>query len=728
MLTEVITILFAALPFTFRKRKLLDIFTDRAAAKLFAIWSVLFCFEYFYLGANSYIYMDDQGELVLPHYVFLQSAAAKGQYTHLFASGVDTRSSFLIGDEFFSVARALIAIFPLWLAIALHQLIVCVVGLAGTYLLLRKGADVRADISIAVALLFTVCHFRMVQVTYAVGISWSLIPLGIYLCILCANKPRYWIRVLGFSILNAALMVPYQGIWPLFAGQVAAFFLFRTFSWQAVAAICTAHILLLANWAESIFGMALISQYSIHIQNITSHGGYVPSDSLRAAFDVAVSFFKIPLVAVLVVFSLLSMAYFHDRRIGWYTSALLVPPLLFAGFMAFPWTAIGAPTIRNASAHYALMACIPISLVAVSMSAHSWHNRLVNSRLKKFSWVPVTAILCVSFGYLGYYKTISLRDHFNYLGQRMYAGIGNLADLPVRSGMPFRVVSIWDRKVVPRHNILGPFYGLPIFDAWINMESLRHRQYWHQINRSHRGNELDIDISRDTPTVEVSDHANLRLLGAANVRYIISPIPLTDRQLTLIDGPTQTPYRYSRKSFPLWEPKIALYRWYLERFWKPWQVYIYEIDTFVPRVYAVRNVIVVPKHSSHEDFHRLIAEHGPMRGIVVREVTDGYQTFDADASAGSLKVASYEPVTDGYDIAVIAPAGGIVAINAVYHPFFKAFANGAPVPIVPANGVQMAVLVPPSTTEITLRYMRPTLRHSLISAIGGLESALATRK
>lgn len=56
-----------------------------------------------------------------------------------------------------------------------------------------------------------------------------------------------------------------------------------------------------------------------------------------------------------------------------------------------------------------------------------------------------------------------------------------------------------------------------------------------------------------------------------------------------------------------------------------------------------------------------------------------------------------------------ASSGGLLVINASPQPFFTARADGLPVRLIPVNGNQVGIPVPPGARSVKVRYRRPTV-------------------
>ena len=112
--------------------------------------------------------------------------------------------------------------------------------------------------------------------------------------------------------------------------------------------------------------------------------------------------------------------------------------------------------------------------------------------------------------------------------------------------------------------------------------------------------------------------------------------------------------------------------------------------------------------STHELLETVV-ENAFSRNVVIEE-----RYAKRIGRAETLKVLAYEKVIDGYDVMVDAPKGGIVVLNNYFFRFWKAGSGAEEFKIVPANGIHMAVSVPPGTRNMKVRYSRPLIREKIV--------------
>ena len=591
IIKSIFVISFVLIPIYLSKRGKFENIDKEGPYILYLLWIFLFLFEYFYLGPLSFVYFDDEGELILPYYVFLDTLHEGGQYNHLLASGADAYAAFSVGNQFLSVDRALLSAFPLWIAILIHKAIVCSVGLIGTYKLCRRGVGSDRVTACAFAALFTVGHYRLLQVTFDSGISWSLIPLAIYLCVVRSEKDNYYPPVIGFAVLTAILIVPYQGIWPLFAGLIGSSLLFGKVNTRIVVSILIFMFTIFINWAESIYGMLLISPSSFRGTTIPAFDPSFLSvflEQIQWVLSIATQFLPFAPISVLLAFSTIVLILRRDPFLFRMIGAYLVPVLLIIGYKVFPWAALGMPTVRHATSEYFLVAWLPFGIVAGAKSVQIVTNYFKASRFQRYRITPVTLVFCIAFGLMGVHKGANIWQHFTSTGQGLYRNIANLKDRSWSPAEPYRVVVVADRIITPRSNIGQAFYGLSLFDGWLSVQTAAHVRFWRFVNRRKPGEYSPAALMYwpmpETVPWDVDNYISLPLLATANVRFIISPIPIKSDELKLVDGPDALPLIYRQKYFKSLDEKLTYYTWYVKRFIEPWKVYIYEIPYALPRV------------------------------------------------------------------------------------------------------------------------------------------------
>ena len=199
----------------------------------------------------------------------------------------------------------------------------------------------------------------------------------------------------------------------------------------------------------------------------------------------------------------------------------------------------------------------------------------------------------------------------------------------------------------------------------------------------------------------------LDLLGIANVRFLLSGLPLEGGALKPVVVPT--PEEQAKRRPEHFKSQADFLKFRLKRIFDPGKLYIYELPRFLPRVFAATGVEAEDANAGSAARHDRISKVAFDRIVVVSG-----NHIEPLRGLGTVKSLRHRKVTDGFEITLDAPDGGIVVINNFYVPFWEAIAgNGRKLEIVPANAVQMSVGVPPGTKTIRVRYRRPMLRDTV---------------
>ncbi|KAF0225634.1 MAG: hypothetical protein FD176_320 [Rhodospirillaceae bacterium] len=687
-----------------------------AVGPFFAAWAAIWLFEYVYLGQNSYVYPDDEGNWVIP---FIKLAAANGgnQLSHLIAADHETGASFLTGGAVLTFDGLLLSHLPAWIAIAVHKLAVVTLPFWGIYLLAVRGLGCRRAIAIAFAALITVSTHHMMLVTYATGLSRALIPLACWFAVARLGRPGYWLGVTLYSGVIALCMVPVEGLLPLGASVLAVTLLLGRTSWRdlltVALAIAVLVVPLIINWADSLYGMMQLAPLSPYARNAVDRAewGYRLGQIGNALWQLwPHSVNGLPQSLAL---SSLVVLFVGARPERWRAlGTLLMPILIFAAIILFPWERLGLAAIRGATLEYCLEAGVITAPLLGALAAEALFAR----------WPK--AVLAGSFAVavmlLAWVKAHNLLLHYDHGGQSAYRA-ENLVDAAWAPAEPFRVITLWHKYLTPEQNVPSGFNGLAAFDQYLNISFANHQDYWsYGIMRSTPRRDLDLQWHYwNGQAYELDRQASSALLGLANVRFIISPVPLVGESLRFVDGPKDLPkdrailkMRRLNDGDNSWKRRIAdsvdETRWHFERMFEYGKLYIYEIAQSKPRAYGARQIIEVADHMPPKEFHGLIERHAAENAAVLR-----HRDRPALPSAGQVTVTGLSLLPDGYDLSVSAPTDGLVLVNISFSPFLSAQCADQALTLSAANGVQTAVVVPAGCSDVRLRYYRPTAWEAL---------------
>lgn len=129
--------------------------------------------------------------------------------------------------------------------------------------------------------------------------------------------------------------------------------------------------------------------------------------------------------------------------------------------------------------------------------------------------------------------------------------------------------------------------------------------------------------------------------------------------------------------------------------------YVYENPRALPRVLLATDWRVA-------DFAEMIRTGGwpdvdPRKTVLLERAPPQFPTpIASDEREGSVRIVRYGHATVIVD--VDAPSGGIVVLNDVWHPWWRAKLDGAPVEILKANVLFRAVAVPPGHHQVRFEF------------------------
>jgi hypothetical protein len=391
-------------------------------------------------------------------------------------------------------------------------------------------------------------------------------------------------------------------------------------------------------------------------------------------------------------------------------------------FLLFPWELFHLEVLRGVSFRHISLALLPSGIVAMAyatnliLDAASGNEKRVRA-ISLFS-------LAAPLGVLGWYKIFALWQILTVSGQGMYWTVDNLKDQAWKSNNLYRAISLQHTNLIPEPNLLFGFYNLEMYDAFRNFPTKAYISYWRN-GIFQAGDAFAISMWLHTKFIDkaqqvyrIGDQTNLSLIGAANIRYILSPVPLKAAGLRLVDGPAFNEKLFKIAAEPLAQSTGGSQ---IEKLTQAWdyasvlsgrifsygKVYVYELDKVLPRAWAAVGVFEVPDNISERAFFAEVSRLAFARQAVVRakDLPPEFEEF----LPNNAKVIDVREVKDGYDVEIDAPNGGLIVVNAEISPFFRATVGGREVPIFPVNGVQTGIAVPAQGNMVVLRYSRPSL-------------------
>ena len=677
-------------------------FEIRGVGVFFAVWAAVFLVEYWVLGPYSHVSMDEEGDMMVSHYRYLNEYFLGGQFGHELGSGADA-TIYSSGSQLFSPERFFLAAFPVWIAILLHKFIVLAVGFFGSYLLCRESVDASPTMSALAAAIFTVSSEHVIHVTYGMGGGLSFVPLLLYAIVCCSNRLHYYPLVILSTVGFSLFIVPTNNALQAYVALALGVVLFNKFNYRIVASTVILTLAILVNWAEVFYGMAVTAPY-------TERGGEIVLtpfsvakilDSLKFALS-ALSGDRIHFFA----FVPLLVLWFANDPLRWRaTLALLGPTACYVFFDTFPWETVGFAAFKKVS-HQSVLYVEMVLMLPILARAAMLLPMQRRSETSERRGTAAPILLAVAIAMMVYFKSYNVMNLLYHGGQSQYHTVATATDRSWRADTPFRVITLRAPDVGPEPELAAGFYGLDAFDYYFFLKPKQHTVFWREgILGGKVGQNLFADWSKWVDgRFRIGEQVSLDLLRVANIGAFLSPVPMEGKGVRRVAGPTAPPLtRTEIRSRPWDYAKERIRR--LFDFNDP---YIYALDRPFPRAYAAARIVSVGDGITDKAYLELLERHaaGDDWTVLVR-----FHDLTALGDAKpSLRVTGIDKVRDGYTVTVSAADGGVVVLNTPQIPFWSVTVDGNPgQALVAANFIHMAVRVPPGAERLEFRYHRPTL-------------------
>jgi len=678
--------------------------------KFLPLWLALFTFEFIFLGPFSYVNMDVDGNLAVVMNHFLAQYGDGGRFAHQFSGGQDQYVWFL-GMQYFNPEMWLSHILPTWLVIEFHKLMIGALGFMGTYLLAKRVAPGNEMLALGLGAAYPVSHIYLTDYSLSFGTGFAAIPIAVYWCIGCTGSKRYWWLVAASAIVLAAAD-PMKVFPPLLVAYVGGVILIEDVDLRrALGAFAVCIILSVLNWHEVLFALASVAPsvgrgWSAGIEQATQLME-ASSKSVNAA-----AAYWLPAGLLAVSFGLLAAR--RDRyaipaaaAVAWVVLAMIVAD-------AFPWETVGLSFLNRLSHQQYMVLALSTVAIPVAARAIAGADGARLPMLPRFDLRLPLVLLAVALGVLTYQKGFSLAYLVFTGGQAAYGSIDSLAN-PAWGPKPgYRTVTFYE---TPNANVVAGFYGYDTFDGQLNLNNWNWARYWLAIVHGNTRHNLTTRPGWywkfwDGKSYDVERHVRINLLAVANVRYLFSPLPLASASLTLLHAPAKDKWARVRPDFFDGFGSYLAHR--LKRVFDAGDVFVYELPDALPRAFGVTDVVSVPESVNEKAFFNAIGNAAIKRAAVTRAGVAARL-----GNARPMEVRRTTTVRDGYDIAVDAPEGGVLVLNQVPFPFWRAFdQDGRALPPEPVNGIHMAVTLLPGTRCVRFRYERPLLRERLFGGGG----------
>ncbi|MBI1245734.1 MAG: hypothetical protein GC202_12065 [Alphaproteobacteria bacterium] len=659
-------------------------------------WVALVQGDVFFLGAGSRLEWGDGNELFWTYFPYL-AKNRDAAFLHLYAGGVGAHSFGRIGGEFFSWRIWLSGHLPLWkVAIAL-RFFVTSTAFAGAYLAARDIARAECRIAIAVACIFSVGYDVTATMTFLYGLSIAALPL-IYWTLWCHRPtlPAIVAFVAGTCIYVTG-SDPFYWLPTFWIVGVALSIVVRPRDW--VACLCGAIVLStlwVINFAPAIAAMVSFLPSSSRIAEVAAIGAWERMERLAVWSFAPIPGFNRGGWPMFAALALAFAAALRSTGPARWTAPTLLTLGLFSSMirqMPFSTFGLGFLTTYNWYVEYGAFA---FAAVATAISAEALAGD--GPAREKRTVILATGVFALAVGQAGVMRYATLVDSYYRGGIARSSEIPNLVRPDWYAGPEWRAISVggYPFANTPVNN------GIATYDGTATLFAARLHHYWQAgiLRGAVPLASLEVQIPPDWPfwvgsgPRRLSERADLDLLRAANVRYILSAVELYDPELHLVSAPpigVSGGPRAPRSVFDILDAQVR------NSLSTPAPIFVYELSGAAPRAYVAHKIIGVSDDMATSVLGE-VARAVDAREAIMSSIRNG--AFLPGTNA--IKSIMFRP--DGYDIELTDKSGGTVVVNTPYVPNWSARAGDQAIEIAPANVAQLAIAVPSGASSIQLVY------------------------
>jgi hypothetical protein len=669
-------------------------------------WLVIISAEYWIAGPFSYMAHGDEAAYSLASLVYSPDKYGDGRFWMGLAGGIDgvapTNSA---RANFISLDMLLFSTFPVWIAQAIHKILNFGIAYVGGYFLASAFSENRL-IQIICATAYTLMTPYIGFTTMAMGSTYALIPLAIYVIVFRAKSESYF----RYGLLLTALAIGtgsfFHGAPPLLISIGLLAIAFRPK--QLIKILTMSSILfvaLVANSSELVFRLADLDEKFREPLSVKS-----VSDFISQVDPTVLN----PVLALTLVSAFIGAIAYRDRDLLKVSLGYPILVCLIAILLSVPWDKIGVGFLESYSYTYLIAATlgffIPIAallLDKVSQNSVQW---------VRVGFFPI--LLAGIIGWLSLSKGTTLVFYLINGGVESIVAKRNFDRIPKSSGLSeHRTVTVPYRLVPSMMSIQGH----SAFDGRATLINPRIMQFWNLgLN--------DVEKPDGTPVyntyAQVGYHyfdyqccayIDLKsivvpdLLRVANVKYMVSLIPLRGDGIKKIAGP-------SEDAFTPWDKQGQLSKITagLREIFTPGDAYIYEISDSLPRLFFATSLTAYEAHQiATPPFYREVAKAAMNRGILVPADQLSRLHTSEDVLNSTPRITDVHRHRDDISVNVEAPEGGVLVFNQAWNKFWQVHIDDKPSVAVPVNGIHMAVKIQPGATLVKFSYRRETVPDKL---------------
>jgi hypothetical protein len=285
-----------------------------------------------------------------------------------------------------------------------------------------------------------------------------------------------------------------------------------------------------------------------------------------------------------------------------------------------------------------------------------------------------------------------------------------------RSAFPYRVATAYAPQVFtpPSDSVwghlFGPMpayawaYGMETVDGYVQFYPENYQRFWSRVtqpalasDKAMRdyywsfggrvylflpapGESLGARVGSGSPAVsDLADICNQNLLSLANVRYVISPVRLSGRDLV---------------------PVVTVSRG------RPWPLYVYENRRVLPRYF------VVDSARGFSDSTALLTAMGhasldELRSVAFLRTGDAARLSLGSVHESGARVHLDKYAADDVTLSATASVRSVLVCTMNYSPYWRAYVDGRKATVMLTDSTFMGVAIPGGTHRVEFRYEPP---------------------
>jgi hypothetical protein len=701
-------------------------------AVVFLLWSLWLAFEYFGFGPASYVRIHDNGDILLPAKLACAPALADGQlgyWNPLLVSGMDTLAQSFTTE----IDCLLFAVKPGWLVYGFIMLIQRFVAGYFTFRLLKEFLNLHTLPALYAGLAYSLFAQGTINNSWAGftlhhGMTLPGLPFLLWSMshINAGSMHCSYLYAVGLGILLSItssyaytlFLIPAAFYWFLFVTPIS-----RPKFWVIVVTFAAA-------WS---FSEWLILWAGFLNGPLSHRADWLPNSPLSASGPSQLSFVHGLVRENAVPLGLASIALITSRARNYRLVSLFGAVVVCLGFVLgyrsltmvvhnhLGW-------LSGFQFDYVYLLIPFLASVSGGVGAHllgrEWHDELATQTSYRYGLPLQTLLILGALSLIAWqslnikYRTLNeMSQGSNFATLYNQPALQQLAENR-RSLPPFRVATI----TIPWRHLQHPSYvwayGLESADGYVSLYLKRYQDFWEQVigplialdqdryNYFHYwGNRVYLfspsggfPLSNQVP---VKDYYNVKLLSLANVRYIISPLPIEDENLALLPS-------YVRDEQFRWQDRRFRYKLVglLTGQYPGIPLYTYENRQVLPRFFLTGQVRLF------DDPTQLLgalggASYEDLRLTAYIERTDA-RDLPLDRLGGrngEIVIRTYSADRIILDVSADSPSI-LIATNS-FSPFWRAQVDSTEAKILPVNHAFQGVYVEGGQHEVMLEYAPP---------------------